>query len=501
MADTTRHDPSTTSIRRRASVFDPQTPDPTLQDFNILRRWSSAGLQPLAGRVGSLRESASLSGASGVRRASAVQLLMPTSETLAEVLEESEGSSAASTPRCDDHDPLLGLTPTDLRRPSFLLTDASTSPLYSQTTSWSRTPLRRNLVVFVGLALFLLVAIQQPRPAFFPSSVSSPLDSLARTRPTVKNGRLYMDESELSMMQRLRAEHLWGSKADIDLEKTVFEHDASVEHLSTVIFIHGLGQTVPGAAFVPNALAADPAFATTRWVMPQAPLRHVTIFNSHDLGQPATAPGWFDMSTVPYNVAVDHDDAGFLLSARRLNAVIVKERALLVHRRRARAAGGATSVRELPAEVDAATYGSEEEKRWASKRIVLGGFSQGGAMALLTGLTHPYELGGLAVFSTVLPFRNLMSRLTYDLNRTALPVYWAHGDADPYLTYSDALACVAYLSPAAVPPSVSHLDRPALRLGLKDVQFSTQPGLDHSANGVEMDEVKEWLTRVLSRSE
>jgi hypothetical protein len=130
-------------------------------------------------------------------------------------------------------------------------------------------------------------------------------------------------------------------------------------------------------------------------------------------------------------------------------------------------------------------------------------------MSLLTGLTHKYQLAGLAVLSTVLPLREYMSRLTYDLSRTSLPVYWGHGTSDPYLTYTDALACVSLMSPnspslqAAVRTSESQLVvqaekvNPTLVLGMTDVKFSGQTGLEHADNGVEIEEIRQFLDKVL----
>jgi len=56
-----------------------------------------------------------------------------------------------------------------------------------------------------------------------------------------------------------------------------------------------------------------------------------------------------------------------------------------------------------PKELD--SFGTEEERKWASKRIVLAGFSQGSVVAMLAALTGESTLGGVAVFSGFLPMR------------------------------------------------------------------------------------------------
>lgn len=57
-------------------------------------------------------------------------------------------------------------------------------------------------------------------------------------------------------------------------------------------------------------------------------------------------------------------------------------------------------------------FGTEEERKWASKRIVLAGFSQGSVVTLLAALTGEYALGGVAVFSGFLPMRWELSKVS-----------------------------------------------------------------------------------------
>lgn len=80
-------------------------------------------------------------------------------------------------------------------------------------------------------------------------------------------------------------------------------------------------------------------------------------------------PGWFDIKEFDFNSA--EDEKGMLQTVHQLNQLITGE-------------------------VDAGIEAS---------RIVLGGFSQGGAMTLLTGLTSERKLAGLAVLSGWLPLR------------------------------------------------------------------------------------------------
>ena len=76
------------------------------------------------------------------------------------------------------------------------------------------------------------------------------------------------------------------------------------------------------------------------------------------------------------------------------------------------------------------------DKGIRSNRIVIGGFSQGGAMAIITGLTHTEKLGGIFGLSSYL----LLSHKIIDLlpdgwPNKQTPVFMGHGDADPLVKY------------------------------------------------------------------
>ncbi|GAA5903031.1 hypothetical protein JCM6882_009673 [Rhodosporidiobolus microsporus] len=552
--------PVSAAVRRRGSVLDTHITAAMPEDANSLGRRSS--LTPAGSTLFERRRSLftqtlpAQEGVSSARRSSVVQqsIFVPTPSTLRD-----DGDvlpSTPSSPETDGGDPLLKLTPADIRRPSFVLTTASTLTPAKSSATFLLRPLPPRLLVatLCAASLLVLTALFSPSSLPFSSSIAlrkasrlPPLEPawsrhqqlgsrpsedfklkelidliardkvipagerlarqnggkgrkrLSRIARRSEHGQLVLTSAELAEVKKARGELLWG-KSDVELKTAVIEHNSSFAHESTVIFIHGLAQDVPQHAFLPNSLWQN--FPSTRWVMPQAPKRDISLF-SIGTDDTVSTTAWFNMGTIPYDTEKDHDDEAFFTSTRQLNAVIARERALLIQRRRRAAGMGGNE--ELSSAADFAAYGTEDERKWASRRIVLSGFSQGGAMSLLTGLTHEYELGGLAVFSTILPLREYMSRLTYDLKRTSLPIYWAHGTVDPYLTYSDALTCLSLLAPSSLTlpypvgtePSDLYLTHPAFQLGMKDVQFSTQWGLPHATNDVELVEVDSWLKRVL----
>lgn len=136
-----------------------------------------------------------------------------------------------------------------------------------------------------------------------------------------------------------------------------------------------------------------------------------------------------------------------LQSARQISGVIRTEQRSLVRSLR-QARGQSTDTIEY----------TQEEMQEAARRIVLGGFSQGGVMTLLTGLTFPDQLGGLMAFSPFLPMRaalpgvsQLLSvsfdlasdrgmKMMAPLNRQDIPIFMAHGNSDPYLLYVASIA-------------------------------------------------------------
>ena len=112
------------------------------------------------------------------------------------------------------------------------------------------------------------------------------------------------------------------------------------------------------------------------------------------------------------------------------------------------------------------------------ENIVLGGFSQGGALALYTGLTINKKLGGILALSTWLP---LHKEFPDSLKNPEVPILQCHGDCDP-----------------VVPYKWGQLTSTLLKSMAKDHEFKTFRGLGHSSGDEEMNEVKSFVnTRLL----
>ncbi|HEY3730195.1 MAG TPA: dienelactone hydrolase family protein [Steroidobacteraceae bacterium] len=155
---------------------------------------------------------------------------------------------------------------------------------------------------------------------------------------------------------------------------------------ASVIWLHGLG--ADGHDFEPAvpALAVRGARAL-RFVFPHAPVRSVTLNG----GAPMRA--WYDI--LGFDRSAAQDEAGVRASDRAIRALI----------------------------------GRENERGIATERIVLAGFSQGGAMALFTGTRLSARLGGIVGLSCYLLLAERLSEERSSANQST-PILLAHGSQD-----------------------------------------------------------------------
>ncbi|ORY62837.1 Phospholipase/Carboxylesterase-domain-containing protein [Leucosporidium creatinivorum] len=416
-------------------------------------------------------------------------------------------------------DPLLAMSASDIRRPSFAQTIAATgeSLLKGQQPRRKIRKAATRVLLAAAFLFFLAKFLGRKFPSYdlipslddfddrvphiqFPPSFTSlvnrkaDLASPPSAQPSpslkpAKGGPRTSDEPVLegAELRRFREDHLWGPPSD-KVETEFVKPAEGHEHESTIIFVHGLLQRAsdsPLAQHLPNR------FPNVRWVMPQAPIKPVTVQDG------AEVYAWFDMLGFPYDNALDEDPVNLYSSARLINTVVDMERDELIRnlRRRGGFAGLPEAQRPTVTKADEVEvegeFGTKAERMWASSRMVLAGFSQGSVMTLLTGLTAKERLAGLIVMSGFMPLRNTLASLTADLERQTLPIFWGHGEADEYLTVDDALHSVSLLtSPFAD-------ERGQGGLGLTDIEMQTYPGVGHTYWGGELDDISLWIERVL----
>lgn len=163
---------------------------------------------------------------------------------------------------------------------------------------------------------------------------------------------------------------------------------------ASIIWLHGLG--ADGSDFVPVAqeLALP---AAVRFVFPHAPAVPVTVNGGYVM------PAWYDIFTL--DIAGNQDEVGI----RAAEAMLVE----LVE--------------------------AEIARGVAAERIVLAGFSQGGAIALQTALRYPQKLAGVLALSTYLPLAASVDSEKSPAN-LGLPVFMAHGRSDTVIPFQAATA-------------------------------------------------------------
>jgi phospholipase/carboxylesterase len=221
-----------------------------------------------------------------------------------------------------------------------------------------------------------------------------------------------------------------------DLLETI-EIETTPAPRAAVIWMHGLG--ADGHDFEPIVPELELRGAPPiRFVFPHAPLRPVTINGG------AVMRAWYDVSNALGTRR--EDEPGVRTSQRNIEALIAREKA------RGLAAG----------------------------EIVLAGFSQGGAMALQTGLRHPERLAGLLVLSSFLPLPDTIAAEASAANRD-VPIFMAHGTHDPMIPLARAR---------------ESRDR-LLALGYR-VEWREYP-MPHAVCAEEVADLSAWLRQVLGR--
>ncbi len=176
----------------------------------------------------------------------------------------------------------------------------------------------------------------------------------------------------------------------------------------SIIWLHGLG--ADGSDFVPLVPELRlPDEMAPRFIFPNAPMRPVTVNNG------MVMPAWYDIYS--QGVRDREDAAGIQESAAVVHRLIDRERA--------------TGI--------------------SSERIVLAGFSQGGAIALQAGVRYPQSLAGILALSTYLPLRASLAAEAAAANR-AIPILMCHGREDPIVPMALARQSFDALNAAGFTP-------------------------------------------------
>jgi len=199
----------------------------------------------------------------------------------------------------------------------------------------------------------------------------------------------------------------------------------------SVIWMHGLG--ADGHDFEPIVpyLGLPPGTAV-RFIFPHALMRPITINGG------AVMRAWYDIIEISINRG--QDEAGSKHSAGKIRDLIDHE-----------------IKRGIPA-----------------AKIVLAGFSQGGAMALHVGLRYPEKLAGIMILSAYLIYPDRLQSEFSEAN-SATPVFLGHGTQDP-----------------VVPISLGQAVHSALQQGKWPVEWHSYP-IPHSVSQQEIADIGRWI--------
>lgn len=218
------------------------------------------------------------------------------------------------------------------------------------------------------------------------------------------------------------------------LESVVIEPQGT--HRASVIWLHGLG--ADGHDFEPIVPELQlPSEAGIRFIFPHAPESPVTINGGMRMR------AWYDI--VEIGPDASEDDEGIEASRAAVEDLIAAEKN----------AG-------VPAD-----------------KIILAGFSQGGAITFHTGLRHPERLAGIVGLSTYLPLRDRLDSETTAANKDT-PVFMAHGSQDPM-----------------VPQELGELSRDLLQANGYNVTWQSYP-MQHQVALEEIRDLGAWLSARLA---
>ncbi|GFS25278.1 acyl-protein thioesterase 2 [Elysia marginata] len=207
--------------------------------------------------------------------------------------------------------------------------------------------------------------------------------------------------------------------------------------ITGLIFLHGLGDTGHGWADVFRELKLN----HIRCICPHAPHKPVTLNGG------MVMPSWFDIKGLTPNSP--EDEEGIKSASKDLQDLIAKE------------------VSEgIPPE-----------------RIMIGGFSQGGSLALYTALGTDIKVAGLLVLSSWMPLHKQFATGTMPRFNEGLAVLQCHGMIDPMVPFQWGKAT-----------------SDIIKSFTPNAQFKTYPDLGHNSSRKEMEDVKEFLYLTLKES-
>ncbi|GAA5824292.1 hypothetical protein JCM5353_007010 [Sporobolomyces roseus] len=284
---------------------------------------------------------------------------------------------------------------------------------------------RRRTLLFISLLVFFTVVL---------ASTYLQFSQVTRNRPIGTQSSIADSFHEKPEAQSLDRDLFLVDEAKLG-------HDYTV----TAIVLHGLGQPNYEVPFIRRM---RDQFPYVRWVSPTADTLDVTVRDYE------STSAWFNIETFDDLSQGEHLNE-FVHSQRQINELVDQERAKMI----------------------------EEGKE---PRIALMGFSQGAVMTLLSMLssnaTDRFE--GCVALSAYVPLLDHLNDIVTPESKD-IPLFWGHGQLDPYLTVDLAESGAELLK--------------SDRIGLRKFEFHTYENLDHIWSEKELDDMAAWFKRTIPR--
>ncbi|KAB8231932.1 hypothetical protein ETB97_004830 [Aspergillus alliaceus] len=231
------------------------------------------------------------------------------------------------------------------------------------------------------------------------------------------------------------------------MARAPFVVPALKKHTATVIMAHGLGDSGAGWMGLAQNWRRRGMFEEVAFIFPNAPMIPITV----NFGM--TMPGWYDISKLGRDLDFEEilrtqDEPGILRSRDYFNTLIKEQM----------------------------------DQGIKPSRIVLGGFSQGGAISLYSGVTNKEKLGGVFGLSCYLPLSDrVMNQIPENWPNKKTPFFLGHGTVDEVVQYE-----------------FGRLSSKLMKdIGLENVQFNTYPDLGHSADPQEIEDLEKFLQQTI----
>jgi len=208
---------------------------------------------------------------------------------------------------------------------------------------------------------------------------------------------------------------------------------AKEEHSATILFFHGLGDS--GHGWASSIAEIVPSYVKV--ICPTAPIAPVTLNGGYSM------TSWFDLLTL--DAKGPEDEKGIKAAGELVKSLI-----------------------------------EEEEKRGIpTKRILIGGFSQGGGLSIHTTLRYDKPLAGILALSCWLPLHKDYPTTLNPANKD-ISILMCHGDAD-----------------VIVPFHWGKKSADMMKAFVPNIEFKTYSGMGHSSCPQEMRDAREFIRKVL----